>query len=335
MTDTDTYADINDIITKITQLDIKPTVPTELTEPSVPTSIVKPKKKIKLKLKVKSAKPSNPEPNLSIKTMIDQVFESSSKMIKDSATQTKPNESNTWKALGLNPLQPNKYDCLALESTSMLCSTIKSMTLSQWYKSFPLEQLFSRNKIGIRQKMDDQYSRAKIIVGMLKPTHKEIITMDGHGRFIRCLAEVLYQEKPELASNITITVVDNFVDNDKKQIVTEWHKLFFPSCVKSVQGNIYDYKPTDTSLVYLNFCGIGGKPGIKSFIKYISSIQTVQSVLLSFSTARKAGETEAMIMDPGGYSLVGSEYVKNYQLDKKTTRTIFPTFIVNVNSVGN
>ncbi len=211
---------------------------------------------------------------------------------------------NEYKILRLNALQPNRYDVKALRTCKDYLNFTKEATPISWYKAIPLESLFCVNKIGNKRKLLDQMKRANILVDMLTDDHTEIVTMDGHGRFVRCLIQALAlnEKKAHLIDKIKIILVDNFLDKYGKPIVSMWHRKFLPqSIVTSVYGNIYSYKPSNNRLVYLNFCGLGGAEGAVNFINYMNNIKTTESLMMSISTAQRGKHTLDYIENPIKY----------------------------------
>ena len=64
---------------------------------------------------------------------------------------------------------------------------------------------------------------------------------------------------------------------------------------------------------------------------YAKKIKSPQSILLSFSVARRGKDIIDKLDDPIEYKIVGNRYIKNYQLEQITERSIFPTFLVKIN----
>ena len=245
--------------------------------------------------------------------------------------KTEKNKS-IYSELNINPLQPNKYELISLKDNEELVKFISESSRLDWILNIDIDMLFQRSNSKEsfdKIKFKDQYLRAKNLVDMIKD-HEEIVLIDGHGRFVVLLIILLYRKKPEIAEKIKIIVVDNFLDKEKIPVVTEWHKLFFTKSITCVQDNIYNYKPTNSRLVYLNFCGIGGDKGITSFLNFLNKCEKGNNLLLSFSVLRAAKNTLKKIMDKSKEE-IGINDNSNIYFKETTNSKKFRTFKIFIN----
>ena len=159
--------------------------------------------------------------------------------------------------------------------------------------------------------------------------HQEIVLMDGHGRFIILLLLLFFKKRREIAETIKITVIDNYIDKEKNPVVTDWHNLFFPKSINNIQDNIYNYKPTNSRLVYLNFCGIGGKEGINNLIEYLDKSEKGNNLFLSFSVLRAAKDTLIRIINQSNKKVNTDEDCK-INMKEVTSSKKFKTFSITI-----
>ena len=164
--------------------------------------------------------------------------------------------------------------------------------------------------------------------------------MDGHGRFVLTLIDKL----GDLADKIKIVVVE--ID----PIVHKWHQLLFSSKIECIHSNIYNFRPTQTNYIYMNFCGIGGANGQKMLAHYLDSIKPNkhfdQKLLISFSTARTANYDKKNEIKPDERRtdkwLLFDSYPKNTWLEAYTKTYVaeriydgpkkqFPTYELIIN----
>jgi hypothetical protein len=198
----------------------------------------------------------------------------------------------------LNPLQPSKDQVNELKSHIETNTFLQSLTPYKWGQI--MENFKDLLFIGkSKTKIFDQENRAEQLAQRIlsNPKIKELVMMDGHGRFLLTLLKKLGLR----ANRLNITVVDI------NTTVVEWHKYFFPKNVKSIEGNIFNYEPSETCLVYMNFCGLGGIKGQMALANYLAkikksplvnsntntntntnSISNTKELFISFSTARRA-----------------------------------------------
>ena len=220
-----------------------------------------------------------------------------------------------------NPLQPSIKQVEKLENMTKINSFLQNLTPIEWckvlapYKSY----LFSGKSY---LKIPDQEFRAKMLLEYItkNPSINTIVTMDGHGRFIL----TLLQKLGYLSNTIKIIVPEI------NPIVNRWHINFFPSAITSVNANIYDFEPDEHTLIYMNFCGIGGINGQKELANYLSNIKsktyTDLHMMISISTAR-AGKGSCEWLETYDKEWLNS-YKKSYEATKVSNGPMnnFPTY---------
>ena len=98
---------------------------------------------------------------------------------------------------------------------------------NKWLKLFSTDNiLFSRLSYSKENKIKDQKNRALEIVNyMLENKIYDLITMDGHGRFVQMIFSVLNEKNKDI-NNYKIHLID--IDSN----VNQWHELFMPSNVR-------------------------------------------------------------------------------------------------------
>lgn len=192
-----------------------------------------------------------------------------------------------------NPLQPTEEQVMELKYNKQTSDFLRSLTPYKW------GQILEKHKdllfIGkSKKKIADQELRAGQLAQRIlaNPKIKNLVMMDGHGRFLLTLIEKLGKR----ANTLSITVVDI------NSTVVDWHKYFFPKNVESIEANIFNYEPSDTQMVYMNFCGIGGIKGQKAFANYLAKIKKsptyTKELFVSFSTARRATYSSKGVFRP-------------------------------------
>jgi hypothetical protein len=222
-----------------------------------------------------------------------------------------------------NPLQPSIQQVEKLQSMTKINTFLQNLTPYEWSKIMePYKSLLFSGKT--YNKIADQEFRADIIISYIKsnPQIKNIITMDGHGRFLL----TLLQKLDLLANDIKIIIVD--ID----PIVNQWHKLFFPNSIDCIESNIFNFKPSNNTVVYMNFCGIGGKKGQEGLAEYLSKIESKTNydlhMMISLSTARCAkGSCEWL--DKESYDKLWLKPYKKTYIGKKISDgplNNFPTY---------
>jgi len=136
----------------------------------------------------------------------------------------------------------------------------------------------------------DQKIRAQQLANMITDNHTVVRLMDGHCGF---LLQFLYQVREiydeARLNSLTIELVDIVPS------ITEWHHKLYPChslhCLTEPIINIDNPLP-DTTLLYMNFCGIAQIWG--RVCAYLKEHPTV--CLLSFSLARSAMHFERTII---------------------------------------
>jgi hypothetical protein len=189
----------------------------------------------------------------------------------------------------INPLQPSIGQVNELKKHVQTSTFFQSLTPYKWSQILEnFKDLLFINK----SKISDQEDRANILVQqiMTNPEIKKIVIMDGHGRFLLTLLKKLGLR----ANHLKITVVDI------NPVVVDWHRCFFPKKIESIYDNIFNYEPSNTQLVYMNFCGLGGLKGQMDLANYLAKIKNsaivtdtdtnlnTKNLFISFSTERKA-----------------------------------------------
>ncbi len=260
----------------------------------------------------------------------------------------KVRKTKNGKTKYINPLQPSEDQVKMLESNSDISNFLNNLEPSKWLEVMkPFKDYLYMDKASI--KISDQEERAKYIANKIKRDKiKNLVMMDGHGRmYFSILSEL-----KTYINQVNITLVDT------NATVNNWHKLFFSNKVNCVERNIYDIKPSDSvdnsTLIYMNFCGIGGMNGQKMLAEYLNSVQLknkIQHIILSFSTARgatfkrsKGGIKRPDCERPEKW-LIGSSYepntwlsesyVKNYKAKMlfEGPQKDFPTFLISFNKL--
>ena len=168
--------------------------------------------------------------------------------------------------------------------------------VSQWCLPSNWEEwieLWNTNDIlysGLKKAVQrDQQSRAKNIADMLDSQNLQgqkftITMMDGHGRQWMTILLELQRRKYDL-SLVHLRIVDI---NDA---VNRWHKIFFPrSCATIVcstpdEGGIYVENVPKNGILYMNFCGLGGKNSeLKTRLNEFKRTGDLSRTIVSFSS---------------------------------------------------
>lgn len=141
----------------------------------------------------------------------------------------------------------------------------------------------------------DQINRAEYLVNeMQKRGLKKLRTMDGHGRFLTCFLMALRKAGQDVDTyEIEIYDID--------QVANAWHKMFFPNNVVVAEENILeDYDGIDDTMIYLNFCSIGGQvESLDEYLKMVFNHKDNINIMLSFSTrgVTRKGEVGSFIVN--------------------------------------
>jgi hypothetical protein len=266
--------------------------------------------------------------------------------------KSKDNFAIIRKILGLkipnsknNPLQPSVEQVNELKKHVQTSTFFQSLTPYKWSQILEnFKDLLFINK----SKISDQEDRANILVQqiMTNPEIKKIVIMDGHGRFLLTLLKKLGLR----ANHLKITVVDI------NPVVVDWHKCFFPKKIESIYDNIFNYEPSNTQLVYMNFCGLGGLKGQMDLANYLAKIKNsdivtdtdtnlnTKNLFISFSIERKAKNLKKGLSRPiherADKWLLLDTYPENTWLSGLTKPYVakklldgpknnFPTFVLN------
>lgn len=161
-----------------------------------------------------------------------------------------------------------------------------------WNRGYPL--LFT-SYIDEENLCIDQINRAEYLVDeMRKRGLKKLRTMDGHGRFLTCFLMALRKAGQDV-DTYEIEIYD------KDPVANTWHKMFFPNNVVVAKENILkDYNGLNDTMMYLNFCSIGGQ--VDSLDEYLQTVFNQKddiNIMLSFSTrgVTHKGEVGSFIVD--------------------------------------
>lgn len=197
-----------------------------------------------------------------------------------------------------------------------------------------LPVLFSPFKRNHKNIFDDQQNRARHILSLIKQNPDfELITMDGHGRLIYTLLDLLKKNNLML-KKIHLLDIDNNTNN--------YHKEMFPSDIFSNIINIpetQDILEIDSflekenikyPLLYLNFCGISccgnkvldGKTRVTNFVK--KWLENNTKLIISFSM-RPSGLKESYKNRITIYGML-----KQFVLKEVSVRGQFYTFEVSL-----
>jgi len=128
--------------------------------------------------------------------------------------------------------------------------------------------------------LTDQMRRAEYVVAEMRRRRlKTLRTMDGHGRFLTCFLMALRMAGEDV-DTYTIEIYD--IDHN----ANVWHELFFPTNVLVAEENILEeYDDLDDTMVYLNFCSIGGQVAqLEEFLQTAFGKGDNIKIMLSFST---------------------------------------------------
>ena len=185
-----------------------------------------------------------------------------------------------------NPLQPTAENVRILRgfATSGVLMAAGSNLMTATALKAVKSVLFE----GKESKIPDQEMRATILAQKIadQVTTKgscKVVLMDGHGRFFCCLSQALIRL---LGKHIFDNKVV-FLHVDLNKHVVAW-KSALGLC--SEQDNVYNYRPGEETVVYVNLCGPGGKEGVKALFEYLDSIDPLylQNLMVSFAHIRSA-----------------------------------------------
>jgi len=168
-------------------------------------------------------------------------------------------------------------------------------------------------------KVRDQRIRAEKLAELLQPEHTEVRMMDGHGRFLLLfLQAVVDRHGEDRLQALTIELVDN------DEQVTNWHRSVYRCrALRCTTADILDpqYAAPLSTLVYLNFCGVGSDQqwtGIRLFVQSAKSV-----FMLSCSTARAA---KRKVAEAIGRLNRGEDH----SFEKISNRSDFVTYVVKI-----
>ena len=227
----------------------------------------------------------------------------------------------------LNPLQPTAKQVAELKANEKTYTFLQSLTPYKWAQTLEsFKNLLFCGKS--KSKISDQEARAEQLAKRIlaNPKIKEVVLMDGHGRFMLSLLKKLGLR----ANRLTYTVVD--INSN----VVEWHKYFFPKNTESKLGDIYNYEPKEDRIVYMNFCGIGGLNGQKKLANYLANIVKPENKSPIEGVLRPLDERadEWLLLDKYPPNTWLSPMAKNYMAQKlfDGPQNNFPTFLLKFGS---
>jgi hypothetical protein len=112
----------------------------------------------------------------------------------------------------------------------------------------------------------DQQERSKLLVSKyLDGKYDNIITFDGHGRFMYSMCDVFIR---------VLGYVPNIIVQEIVPDVQAWHELFFPPGTSNFI-DIYHYSLGSgfmDNLHYFNFCGFGGNRELQIFVNTLIEV---------------------------------------------------------------
>ena len=183
---------------------------------------------------------------------------------------------------GENKFKPTPKQILYLEKYKEYFPNISNdMDPKNWLK-LNLNLLFNPFSEWVK---NDQETRAKIILSYMERHNiKNLITMDGHGRFVGMIMSKLveklhykYKNKQKVKEELLKYKV-YLIDIDEH--VTLWHKAFLPSYFVNTlpTGSVFDLSDDliNNSMVYLNFCGIGDQ--MENLKRFVFSLQMLKTL---------------------------------------------------------
>lgn len=152
---------------------------------------------------------------------------------------------------------------------------------------------------------NDQETRASIIFSYMERHNiKNLITMDGHGRFTGMIMSKIYEKlkrkyknKKEIIKEELSKYKIYLIDIDEN--VTLWHKAYLPSNFVNTlpTGSVFDLSDDliNSSMVYLNFCGVGNQmKNLKRFV--LKMIKSSRPLFLSYSVRAMQPHTPSGII---------------------------------------
>jgi hypothetical protein len=180
-----------------------------------------------------------------------------------------------------NPKQPSDYQMSLLSAFQVegVLPRFATMSKKDWVMWMdPFNALFYD---GNEELFSEMMMRATKLVDLVVE-HKEtknVVFMDGHGRFTWCFLKVLSDR--DLLDTYHIHIVD--VD----ETVCHFHKAFFPSGIHILHENVFSIERHSRIVYYLNFCGTAGmRDNIVEFVK--AQRTTWAPLLLSYFVGRGA-----------------------------------------------
>ena len=183
--------------------------------------------------------------------------------------------------------QPTKKQTEALKEL-LRGVDVKPEKWSQWLELWSRDALYQGFDPEVA---NDQEKRAESLAKKMEDSHvHKIILMDGHGRLVYSLLSKIKERQALNVDSVEVTLVD--IDQD----VHEWHQAFMPMA-KNIYGSIFDQKPSEDVVMYLNFMGLGGAGQNEKLLEWLQKYEKERSrVVLSFSArGGENPETEAKL----------------------------------------
>jgi len=206
-----------------------------------------------------------------------------------------------------NPKKPSEWQLALLSAYRMEGVLPRFATMSkkdwvEWMEQFV--HFFFKDNGELFSEMMMRATKLVDLVVEHKET-KDVVFMDGHGRFTWCFLKVLGDRG--LLDSYRIHIVD--ID----ETVCHFHEAFFPSGIHILHQDVFRLERHSRIVYYLNFCGTAGmREDIVEFVR--AQRATGAPLLLSYFTGRGA---DVGSMDHA-LGLLGRE--------KHAPRATFPTY---------
>lgn len=180
-----------------------------------------------------------------------------------------------------NPKQPSVSQLARLSAYQKdgVLPRFATMSKEDWVKWMePVVHFFFKDNGELCSEM---MQRATLLVDLVveHDTTKDVVFMDGHGRFTWCFLKVLCDRC--LLDSYRIHIVD--ID----ETVCRFHKAFFPSEIRILHQDVFRLERHQRIVYYLNFCGTAVmRDNIVEFVQ--AQRATDAPLLLSYFTGRGA-----------------------------------------------
>lgn len=157
---------------------------------------------------------------------------------------------------------------------------------SEWLNTMASIYLPYFNSQCTHRFVSDQRNRAALIAKLLLPHHKVVRLMDGYGRFTMLLMQAIIEEHGRTRLDKLRFEIVEIEPNAQ-----DYHIKFFrqATSVKCIHRDITKMPMDESTLLYLNFCGIGAAfESVLEFVKGLTTRQLSESLVISYSKARRA-----------------------------------------------